>query len=148
MSQIYTELDRLDDHDYVSATEVQEGKRTTRRFTITTAGRKALNGWLVDSEDELPVLKHPIAMRLMLGSLMGREAVEAMLGRYVDRIAERRQELQDVRDVLGEIEQFRFPARVADWGLAFYDNEAEIVARLRKDISAAPDEAPRRSSTE
>jgi DNA-binding PadR family transcriptional regulator len=135
MSQIYTELDRLDEHDYVSSTEVKEGKRTTRRFTITPAGRKALSGWLVESDAELPVLKHPIAMRLMLGSLMGPEAVESMLTTYVERLAERRQELQDVRDRLGDIEQLRFPAHVADWGLAFYDNEADIVDRLRKDLS-------------
>lgn len=145
MSQIYTELDRLDEHGHVSSTEAQEGKRTTRRFTITATGRAALNDWLLESTDELPVLKHPIAMRLMLGSLMGPEAVEAMLTTYVDRLAERRAELQEVRDRLGDIEQFRFPARVAEWGLSFYDNEADIVARLRKDISGSPDAGPPRT---
>jgi DNA-binding PadR family transcriptional regulator len=148
MSQIYTELDRLDEHGYVSSTEAQEGKRTTRRFTITAAGRRALNTWLLASDADLPVLKHPIAMRLMLGSLMGADAVEAMLATYVDQLVEIRAELQEVRDRLGDIEQFRFPARVAEWGLSFYDNEADIVARLRKEISASPDATPPRRSTE
>jgi DNA-binding PadR family transcriptional regulator len=134
MSQIYTELDRLDEHGYVSSSEAQEGKRTTRRFMITPAGRAALSDWLLDSDDELPVLKHPIAMRLMLGSVMGPKAVEAMLSSYVDRLAALRAELQEVRDRLGDVEQFRFPARVAEWGLSFYDNEAEIVARLRHEL--------------
>jgi DNA-binding PadR family transcriptional regulator len=139
MSQIYTELDRLDAQGHVSSTEAKEGKRTTRRFTITKTGRAALNDWLLESTDELPVLKHPIAMRLMLGSLKGPEAVETMLTTYDDRLADRRAELQEVRDRLGDIEQFAFPARVAEWGLSFYDNEADIVARIRQEISASPD---------
>jgi DNA-binding PadR family transcriptional regulator len=133
MSQIYTELKRLDRHGYVTSTEVADGKRTTRRFVITPEGRTALDAWLRTSS-EFPVLKHPIALRLMLGNLMGRREVTAMLDDYLDQLAERRRELEDVREMLGDRREVRFPAHVADWGLAFYDSEAEIVERLRKTL--------------
>ena len=134
MSQIYTELERLDRHGYVAATEVEDGKRTTKRFAITTAGRKALDEWLRTPASEFPVLKHPIALRLMLGSLMGPGEVRAMLDDYLERLAARRGELEAVREMLGDRHEVRFPARVADWGLAYYDSEAEVVERLRKDV--------------
>lgn len=134
MSQIYTELERLDRHGYVAATEVEDGKRTTRRFAITNAGRHALQEWLHTPVSEFLVLKHPIALRLMLGSLMGPDEVRAMLDGYLDQLAERRRDLAAVRVMLADRHEVRFPARVADWGLAYYDAEAEIVDRLRKDL--------------
>ena len=134
MSQIYSELDRLNRHGYVSSTEVADGKRMTRRFVITAEGRTALDEWLHKSSSEFPVLKHPIALRLMMGSLMGRGEVIAMLEGYLDQLADRRQELQAVRELLGDRQDVTFPAKVAEWGLAYYDSEAEIVDRLRKDF--------------
>lgn len=134
MSQIYTELERLDRHGYVASTEVSDGKRTTRRFAITAAGKKALDEWLRMSSTEFPVLKHPIALRLMLGSLMDPGEVTGMLDDYLDQLADRRRELEAVREMLGDRHEVRFPAHVADWGLAYYDSEAEIVERLRKDL--------------
>ncbi len=134
MSQIYTELERLDRHGYVASTEVEDGKRTTRRFAITKTGRQALEEWLRTPASEFPVLKHPIALRLMLGSLMGPGEVRAMLDDYLEQLAERRGELEAVREMLGDRHEVRFPARVADWGLAYYDSEAQIVERLRKDV--------------
>lgn len=133
MSQIYTELERLDRHGYVSSTEIEDGKRTTRRFTITAAGRDALHEWLRTSSTEFPVLKHPIALRLMLGSLMGKKEVAAMLDDYLDQLTERRRELEAVREMLGDVHEVRFPARVAEWGLAYYASETEIVQKLRAD---------------
>lgn len=134
MSQIYTELERLDRHGYVASTEVEDGKRTTRRFAITKAGRQALDDWLRTSATEFPVLKHPIALRLMLGSLMGSDEVRAMLDDYLEQLAERRGELEAVRQRLADRHEVRFPARVAGWGLAYYDSEAQIVERLLQDL--------------
>ena len=80
------------------------------------------------------MLKHPIALRLMLGSLMGPDEVRTMLDDYLEQLAERRRELAAVRERLGDREDVRFPAHVAEWGLAYYDSEAEIVEQLRKDL--------------
>jgi hypothetical protein len=57
-----------------------------------------------------------------------------MLDGYLDQLAERRRELQSVRELLGDRAEVAFPARVAEWGLAYYDSEAEIVRRLLKEL--------------
>ena len=134
MSQIYTELERLTRTGYAEAVDDTSGKRTTRRFRITPAGRESLATWLHTSEHEFPVLKHPIALRLMLGSLMGPGEVEAMLDGYVEALAARRKELEGVREMLGDNPAVAYPARVADWGLAYYDAEVEIVEKLRRTL--------------
>ena len=134
MSQIYTELERLDRHTYVSSVEVEDGKRTTRRFTITAAGRDALDEWLRTSASEFPVLKHPIALRLMLGGLMGPDAIRDMLDEYLEQVAERRAELEAVREMLGDRDEVKYPAQVAEWGLAFFDSEVATAQRIRSSL--------------
>ena len=134
MSQIYTELDRLSSNGFVVAEDETAGKRTTRRFRITTEGREALTTWLHTSEQDFPILKHPIALRLLMGSLMGPGEVESMLDGYVEALAERRTELESVREMLGDDESVAYPARVADWGLAYYDAEVEVVEKLRRTL--------------
>ncbi|AXT85194.1 PadR family transcriptional regulator [Aeromicrobium sp. A1-2] len=134
MSQIYTELDRLSRHGFVEALDDTAGKRTTRRFRITTEGRESLETWLHTSEHDFPILKHPIALRLLMGALMGPGEVESMLEGYIDALAERRTELEAVRELLGDNPAVAYPARVAEWGLAYYDAEVEIVEKLRKTL--------------
>jgi len=134
MSQIYTELDRLASHDYVSADEDTSGRRTTKHFRITPEGREALQTWLHTSEHEFPVLKHPIALRLMLGAMMGTDEVKAMLDSYEEALTERRKELEAVREMLADRESVAYPARVADWGLAFFDAEAATIDRIRDSL--------------
>ena len=134
MSQIYTELERLRSHGYVSADEDTSGKRTTKHFRITAAGRDALQTWLRTSEHDFPVLKHPIALRLMLGSMMGADEVRAMLDSYEIALAERRRDLEEVREMLADRETLAYPARVAEWGLGFFEAEAETIDRIRDSL--------------
>jgi DNA-binding PadR family transcriptional regulator len=134
MSQIYTELERLSSHSYVTADEDTSGKRTTKHFRITPTGREALRTWLRTSEHDFPVLKHPIALRLMLGAMMGTDEVAAMLDDYERALAERRRELEAVREMLGDREAVAYPARVADWGLAFFESEAATIDRIRDSL--------------
>lgn len=134
MSQIYTELDRLSSHEFVTADEDSSGRRTTKHFSITPAGRQALQTWLRTSEHEFPVLKHPIALRLMLGAMMGADEVRDMLDGYEIALAERRRELEAVREMLGDRETVAYPARVAEWGLSFFDAEATTINRIRDSL--------------
>jgi DNA-binding PadR family transcriptional regulator len=134
MSQIYTELDRLSSHAFVSTDEEAAGKRTTKRFRITPAGREALQTWLREPADDFPVLKHPVALRLMLGAMMGTEDVRAMLDRYEQALNERRRELEAVREMLGDRASVAYAARVADWGLTFFDAEATAIDRTRDSL--------------
>ena len=132
MSQIYTELSRLHRHDLVDTVEQKSGRRTTRHFRITPSGRESLSAWMKTSDIEFPVLKHPFALRLLMGRLMEPADVEAMLEHYLSALVERRKELLAVRTMLGDNEQLKFPAMVADWGLHYYDSESEIVKDLKR----------------
>lgn len=132
MSQIYTELGRLHRHDLVDTADSKSGRRTTRRYRITATGHEALSGWLRTSEVDFPMLKHPTALKLLMGRLMAPEDVEGLLDGYINALKERRRDLQAVRDMLGDVEELRYPAMVADWGLAYYDSESDIVQGLRK----------------
>ncbi|UPK73753.1 helix-turn-helix transcriptional regulator [Nocardioidaceae bacterium SCSIO 66511] len=135
MSQIYSELSRLARSGLVEAMSARQGRRTTRRYRITDAGTEALTGWLATSEPEFPVLKHPVALRLLMGQLMGRDALVRMLDAYEKALADRQAELEAVRRMLADRDDVRYPALVADWGLAHYESEREITERTRRAIA-------------
>jgi DNA-binding PadR family transcriptional regulator len=143
MSQIYTELRRLEDAGAVAASDDHGERRTTRRYRITSTGRVSLRDWLRQPVADFPVLKHPIALRLLMGHLMSADQVAAMLAGYVDALADRRGELRAVRDILGDDQRYRYPAMVADWGMTYYDTEERITRNLLHRVHA---ETTRKSS--
>lgn len=137
MSQVYTEVNRLVGAGLVAAVDPAgpPGRRTTR-YVITDAGDAALREWLTRTPADFPVLKHPVALRLLMGHLSDPATVGAMLDDYVAALADRRRDLAGVRELLGDREEVRYPAMVADWGLAYYDAEARIVAELAERVAA------------
>ncbi len=135
MSQIYTELDRLAERGLVDTSDATEGRRKARRFTLNDAGQGALLEWLATPPDDpVPVLKHPVALRLMLGAMTTPDAIMGILDDYLEQLEARREDLQQVRDFLADREEVRYPARVAEWGLAYFDSEREITERIRRDV--------------
>jgi DNA-binding PadR family transcriptional regulator len=135
MSQVYSELGRLTDLGYVDVHVNHRGWRVTRHYRITPRGRRALETWLADRPPEFPVLKHSVALRLMMGHLAGEPAMRRMLETYASDLETRRGELAAVRESLGEADATRFPAIVADWGLAYYDAERAIVTELAERLA-------------
>ncbi|PSL37704.1 PadR family transcriptional regulator [Labedella gwakjiensis] len=132
MSQIYSELRRLATEGYVA--EVA-GEGATR-YRVTPGGAEALQSWLFEGEVGFPILKHPVALRLLMGRLSTPEHLQGMLGEHLDDLAERRADLQGVRDMLGDDHARRYAALVADWGLAYYDSETRIVTDLRERLES------------
>lgn len=128
MSQVYSELARLTEHRLVRALP---GEPT--RYRITAAGRRRLEHWMRTTTAGFPVLKHPVALRLLMGDVVDTEESIAMLEEYAAALATQRAELAAVRAFLAGRDEpgqpFRNPALVAEWGLAYYDSEAAITAR-------------------
>ena len=135
MSQIYAEVARLSRAGLVESIASQQGRRLTRRYKITPSGMTSLRTWLTTSEPEFPVLKHPVVLRLLMGHLMDHDALIAMLDEYEKALADRRAELEAVREMLGDRPEVRHPALVAEWGLAYYDAEREISERTRQAVA-------------
>jgi DNA-binding PadR family transcriptional regulator len=127
MSQVYSELTKLAELGHVEVTAKPRGWRVTRHYRITAAGHRALEAWLADMRPEFPILKHSVALRLMMGHLAGDDAMRRMLETYASDLEIRHGELAAVRKSLGDDESHRFAAMVADWGLAYYDAERAIV---------------------
>ncbi|HEX8508736.1 MAG TPA: PadR family transcriptional regulator [Propionibacteriaceae bacterium] len=130
MSQVYTELDRLAQLQLVEVAARRRGRRTSQRYRITPAGLGRLQDWFAGSPAEFPILKHPTALKLMMGALMAPEQVRRLLEDYLVQLGEQRRDLSSVRASLGDSEARRYPALVADWGLSYYDSEADIVHAL------------------
>lgn len=131
MSQVYSELGRLAEHGLVEAVTADEGGgRPTTRYRITRQGREELRGWMEEEPAGFPVLKHPVALRLLIGHLLDPAGAAQLLRDYLDDLERQRKDLDDVRESLrgrdGPGEPFRYPALVADWGLAYYDSEGRI----------------------
>ncbi|HYI58294.1 MAG TPA: PadR family transcriptional regulator [Microlunatus sp.] len=137
MSQVYSELARLADAGLVTASLVGPGGRRDRRYRISPDGLARLREWQTTSEPEFPILKHPVALRLLMGSISSPDAARAMLTDYRRTLAERRAELSAVRESLADRPEFAYPALVADWGLAYYASEDAIVAELSERLPAA-----------
>src|SRR6188472_3258210 len=66
MSQVYSELGRLHRLGLVVAADEQADGRSSRRYSISAEGRARLQQWLAGQPVEFPVLKHPVALRLLL----------------------------------------------------------------------------------
>jgi DNA-binding PadR family transcriptional regulator len=143
MSQVYSEVNRLVAAGLVAAVPDPSGPpgRRTTRYAITDAGDRALREWLTATPADFPVLKHPVALRLLMGHLSDPATVGSMLDDYVAALADQRRDLAGVRELLGDRAEVRYPAMVADWGLAYYDAEARIVAELRDRVAADVDAA-------
>lgn len=130
MSQVYKELGRLADQGLVSPRDDERG--TT--YSITTAGRTALETWLRESEPGFSVLKHPIALRLLLGHVVDPSDTIAMLRKHLGALDREREALLEVRERLrgsdAPGQTFRHPSLVADWGLEYFAHERVIIEDL------------------
>lgn len=138
MSQVYAEMDRLVGHDLVAALDEDSGKRRTRRYRITQEGLITLRTWLAESDTGFPILKHPVALKLLMGGLLDPDRLQQILEGYLDDLAERRRELDAVLSSLGSDDAYRYPGLVAEWGLAYFDAEAEVARTMLRRLDELP----------
>src|SRR3954451_24987570 len=139
MSQIYSELARLAGRGLVDPVTDASG---TTRHRITDTGRAVVREWMSETPAGFPVLKHPVALRLLMGHLADAGTIRTMLASYVEELAAARHDLADVRAGLAGAdapgEPFHHPSLVADWGLAYFDSETEIARRTLDRLADDP----------
>jgi DNA-binding PadR family transcriptional regulator len=137
MSQVYSELTRLTEAGLVVADT--EGDRRSTTYTISADGREALRAWVEEQPAGFPVFKHPVALRLMVGSLADPEAMRTMLEDYLAEIAGQRADLDAVRRSLAGADApgqgFFHPSLVADWGLAHFASEERITRHVLRRLA-------------
>lgn len=134
MSQVYSELERLHGLGLVR----RHGDERTTSYSLTRAGTTTLTRWLRETPVGFPVLKHPVALRLLLGALVDPAAMTGMLRDHLVALEQERADLEKVRVSLEGVdrtgEPFRYPALVADWGLSYFDHERTIIEDLLRRI--------------
>jgi PadR family transcriptional regulator, regulatory protein AphA len=77
--QIYPELHRLEERGLVEAKPDPQGGRRRTSYSLTSAGRAALRGWLLNNDDLLFEWRDEWTLKLFFGDLVGRDDVVANL---------------------------------------------------------------------
>ncbi|WP_067665222.1 PadR family transcriptional regulator [Nocardia miyunensis] len=137
-SQIYAELKRLDEHDYVTSRIVQseDGIRGKRMYTITDGGREALAHWVNHSPVEAPVLKHSVMLRAWLGNLAEPDRLRDILVEHIDYAEQMRRRAAADAEAEGSDRNpdWVFPIAVLRWCVRHYEAERELARDLLADL--------------
>lgn len=133
MSQLYTELDRLAAAGLVSATDTTRGARDARRFALTDAGREELRRWLTDETTPETVFKSHLALRLVVGHLVGAERLAIDIDTERQRVRGALDELDGVLATLDPTDdQLGWAWLVAHWGDRYYRDMVGQLDELRE----------------
>lgn len=137
MSQIYSELKRLDTMGFVTAREVpQDEQRTKRVYRITDAGRAALTDWIEHGDVEPPVLKHSPMLRVWLGHLTTPERLRVVLESHRAHAARMQLDADDAARSATQTPGWEFPAIVTSWSARYYAREIEMIDELLAELDA------------
>jgi len=135
MSQIYSELKRLEQVGYAtSRTCTGEDTRTKRVYGITEAGRAALTRWMQETPVEPPVLKHGAALRVWLGHLSTPERLREIVSQHRDNAQRLHDEAEYSRRAAAEVPGWAYPELVARWATRYYDAERDLAERMLADL--------------
>lgn len=67
---VYPLMKRMQDRGYVKSKDVSQNKRPRREFSLTAAGKKAMQGWLSDSKRAIDPGYDPLRSRLLFIQLL------------------------------------------------------------------------------
>lgn len=144
MSQIYSELKRLESVGYAASREsAGEDGRPRRVYAITEAGRAAAAAWVAHAPVEPPVLKHGPLLRVWLGHLAEPDRLREIVARHRDESANRQAEAEAARRVAEAAGGRTYRALVARWAAHHHAAERDLAERLLEDLDdLARDDVP------
>jgi DNA-binding PadR family transcriptional regulator len=135
ISQIYSELRRLESLGYVTSRVVaKDDTRSRRLYRITDEGRAWLAHWLVSEPADVPILKHPTVLRVWLGHLMDPAALRAAVTEHRRRVEAQLGEVREDRRVVAANESMAYAELVIRWAERYYSAELDNTNRLLDDL--------------
>jgi DNA-binding PadR family transcriptional regulator len=135
MSQIYTELKRLERVGYAeSHLGTAADGRSRRVYTITPAGRDALTGWVERAPVEPPVLKHGTALRVWLGHLATPERLRQIVTEHRNDAQRLLEEAEYSRSYAASVSGWAYPELVARWATRYYAAERDLADQMLADL--------------
>ncbi len=136
ISQIYSELRRLESLGYVTSRVVaKDDTRSRRLYRITEEGREWLAHWLVSDPADVPVLKHPTVLRVWLGHLMEPAALREAVIEHRNRVETQLGEVREDRRWAAANESMAYAELVIRWAERYYSAELENTNRLLEDLA-------------
>ena len=145
ISQIYSELRRLESLGYVTSRVVaKDDTRSRRLYRITEEGRAWLAHWLVSEPADVPVLKHPTILRVWLGDLMEPAALRQAVTEHRRRVEAQLEEVREDRRLVAANESMAYAELVIRWAERYYNAELENTNRLLDDMAELDSRSPRR----
>ena len=136
ISQIYSELRRLESLGYVTSRVVaKDDTRGRRLYRITDAGQAWLAHWLVTEPADVPVLKNPTILRVWLGHLMDPETLREVVTEHRDRTEMQLAELREDGVRASSDEAMAYAELVIRWAERYYSAEIDNSNRLLDDLS-------------
>ena len=137
ISQIYSELRRLESLGYVTSRVVaKDDTRSRRLYRITDEGRAWLAHWLVSEPADVPILKHPTMLRVWLGDLMEPDVLRDAVTQHRDRVAAQLTEVREDRRWAATKESMAHAELVIRWAERYYSAELDNTDRLLDDLAA------------
>lgn len=106
-SQIYRELDKMEDIGWVVSSKVEQDARPNKRvYGITKEGNQELIRWLKEENaEDLSVVRNPLLMKLFFSGKVEKEHAVAFLKNYRAICEEAREEIaRQVADI-GKVEE-------------------------------------------
>ncbi|WP_347566358.1 PadR family transcriptional regulator [Scytonema sp. UIC 10036] len=96
--QIYRELNRLEEKEWVQAESVQQENRPDKRiYTVTTLGKQQLCQWIAEPED-MALIKDELLVKLYAGHLVSCETIVAKLEAHRQKHQQRLAIYQEIKN--------------------------------------------------
>jgi DNA-binding PadR family transcriptional regulator len=138
-SQIYRELRRLNELGLATSTAVEQSDRPDKiTYAITPAGREELTRWLEHAPVNPPVIKLDAALRIFLGHATNTERLLEVVEEQRKHLRGLLEELNRVREAIGDNPALALQRIVADWGQRLYTNELEGLDEIEQALRHAP----------
>jgi DNA-binding PadR family transcriptional regulator len=137
-SQIYAELRRLEKLGYAtSAVAKQDDLRNKRVYSITKAGRRALEDWLGEPP-EPTVLKHPTMLRVWLGHVERPDSLAKVLDAHRADLTEQLDAARHASEHATDDPSWgAYPAAVTRWAVRRLESELDLLHDLERDLATA-----------
>jgi DNA-binding PadR family transcriptional regulator len=132
--QIYPELRRLEEAGWIAGDDVPNGGRARRVYSITPAGRRALDGWFVGLETRVE-LRDESLLRLFFADNLPREQALGLLHGRREGFRQMLEYLRGLDDGSGVPDPpfvdlvYRWGLEYCEWGVDWCDRQIE---RLQK----------------
>jgi DNA-binding PadR family transcriptional regulator len=137
-SQIYSELKKLEQLEYVtSRVDHSGGARSRRLYKITESGLRAVTQWANEAPVDPPVLKHSPLLRVTLGHLTNPTRLKEILTEHVAYADEMQREAAKDAKWAGADPAWAYARVGLRWAEQYYANERELALKMIKELDEA-----------